>query len=212
MTIKHLVTMAMIASTLALSGCASIADTAPNATVQVSTDVQEVPASSSDKPAMSATQSVIEKATVIAVDRKTREVTVKDEKGEPYTFIAEEGIGSLDLVKEGDIVKLEYVRNFSFRVLEAKDMEAAAAEVALVGHTEEGEMPGIAVIDKKVEIFLVEEIDLENNTYKLKNKDGIVRQFKEYRPSDLQKSKVGDILVVSYTRGVAISIEKSPAK
>lgn len=210
MKIRTLFSTAFIASTIFLSACSNnqAATDAPNATSEVTVDVNEVPHESAEKPAFSASMSVVVTSTVIAIDHKTRLVTLKDEEGKPVSLTASEDVLNLEQMNVGDIVTTEYVEKFTLHVLEAKNPEAVAAELTVLGLAEEGDLPGVAVVDTKVEVLTVEEINLKANTFKLKNTDGAVREFTAQNPENLKKSAVGDVVVMTYTEGLAISVEK----
>ena len=210
MTLRILFTTAFIASAIVLSACSKnpVEIDAPNATSEVTMDVNAVPYESAEKPAFSASISVVATSTVIAIDHKTRLVTLKDEEGKPVTFTADKEVRNLGQVNVGDTVTAEYVQNFSLRVVETKNPEATAAELTVVGRTEEGDLPGMAHVGTKVDVLTVEEINLKANTFKLKNNDGAVREFTAHNPENLKKSAVGDVVVMTYTEGLAISVEE----
>lgn len=214
MTLRSLFTIAFIASTVVLSACSNnpAEIDAPNATSEVTMDVKAVPSESAEKPAFSASISMVVTSTVVAIDHETRLVTLKDAEGKPVTFTAGEEVRNLDQVNAGDTVTAEYVQNFSLRVLATKNPEAAAGEIAAWGRAEEGDMPGMAIVDTKVDVFTVEEINLKANTFKLKDADGTVLEFTSRNPENLKKSAVGDVVVLTYTEGFAISVEEKPAK
>lgn len=214
MTLRALFTTVLIASTVVLSACANNPAEldAPNATSEVTVDVQEVSPESAEKPAFSASISILLTSTVVAIDHKTRLVTLNDKEGNPVTFTAAEEVRNLDQVSAGDTVTAEYVQNFSVHVLAAKNPEAAKAEVAALDLAEKGDLPGMAIVATKVSVLTVEEINLKENTVKLKNADGVVREFTVRTPENLKKSAVGDVVVMTYTEGLAISVEEKTAK
>ena len=49
-------------------------------------------------------------ATVLKVDQKTREVTVRKQDGTEYSFVAGDAVKNLAQVKKGDVVTTEYVQ------------------------------------------------------------------------------------------------------
>ena len=55
----------------------------------------------------------------------------------------------------------------------------------------------------------VEEINLEDNTFKLKGPSGEVKQYAARNPENLKKAEVGDLVVITYTDSVAITVEKT---
>jgi hypothetical protein len=214
MSLKMLFTSVLISSTLLLSACSSTseADDAPNATSQITMDIKEVASDSPDKPAFSASISMVMTSTVIKIDQKTRLVTLKDEQGEPVSFTAGEEVRNLAQVNVGDTVLAEYMQNITIQVLATKNPETAAAEIATMGRAAEGEMPGVGMIGFTVVVLTVEEINLKNNTFKLKNEDDVIQEFTAQNPENLKKVAEGDVVVLSYTEGFAISVEKKASE
>ena len=58
----------------------------------------------------------------------------------------------------------------------------------------------------------VEEINLEKNTFKLKGPDGKVSEYVARNPHNLKLAAVGDLVVISVTQAVAITVERQAAK
>ena len=166
----------------------------------------------SEKPAISSSVAMVVTSKVEAIDHKTRVVTLKGEDGQSVTFTAGPEARNLDQVSVGDTVTAEYVQNISIQVLAAKDAEAGAAQVAAAVRTKEGEMPGMAVVGSQVEVSVVEEINIEANTFKLKGPDGVINEFTARDPANLKKAAVGDVVVMSYTQALAISVEEKAAE
>ena len=214
MKLRTLLTSAFISLTIFLSACSNSPSEidAPNATSEVTMEIQEVPSDATEKPAFSANILLVVTSTVIAIDHKERLVTLKDEEGNPFTFTAGEEVRNLAQVDVGDTVTAEYMENFSIRVLEAKNLEMAAVEIAAMGRTEEGEKPGVAVLGETVFVLTVEEINLKDNTFKMKNAEGVVQEFTARNPENLKKVEEGDVVLITYTEGIAISVSEPVTK
>ena len=165
-----------------------------------------------EKPALYTSQSVMVTAQVEAIDQQSRVVTLIAEDGKTVTFTASEDARNLGQVAVGDIVHAEYIQSISLQVVAAENVEPLVAEAAAVVQSEEGEMPGLAALDTIVKVLTVEEINIENNTFKLKDVDGVVSEYVARDPENLKKSAVGDALVATYTKAVAISVEKATAE
>ncbi len=73
-------------------------------------------------------------------------------------------------------------------------------------------MPGVAAIDTRIVTATVEEINIEKNTFKLKGPDGVVNEFVARNPENLKRSAVGDLVIITVTEAVAISVTKGPAE
>ena len=164
------------------------------------------------KPSFSASQSTMVSAVVEAIDHETRVVTVRKADGEEITFTASSDARNLDQVSIGDILVAEYVETISVEVMENEGVEPEVIEAAAIARTEKGEMPGVAAMAANVVISTVEEINLEANTFKLKGPDGVVNEYVARNPENLKRSAVGDLVVITVTEAIAITVEKQAAE
>jgi hypothetical protein len=165
-----------------------------------------------DKPFFVTSQSQKISAQVEAIDHKSRLVTLRRPQGDTVTFTASEEARNLDQVSVGDIVTAEYVETVSIEVMANDGAEPGAGELAAMGRTEKGEMPGFMAMDTQVVTATVEEIDLEANTYKLKGPDGAVNEYVARNPENLKRAAVGDLVVITFTEAVAIAVEIGPGE
>ena len=165
-----------------------------------------------DKPSFSASQSMTVSAVVTAIDHDTRVVTVRKPDGEELTFTASEEVRNLPQVQVGDVLVAEYVESVSIEVMADDGLGTDAAEAVAMGRAEEGAMPGFAAMDSQIVIAKVEEINLELNTFKWKGPDGVVEEFVARNPDNLRRAEVGDLVVITTTEAVAITVERQPAE
>jgi len=164
-----------------------------------------------DRPSFSASQSITISAVVEAIDHETRVVTVRKPDGDAVTFTASDEARNLDQVEGGDVLIAEYSESVSIVVMANESMEADAAEVSAMDRTKKGEMPGIAAMDAMVVTATVEEINLEMNTFKLKGPDGTVNEYVARNPENLKRAVVGDLVVITVTEALAITVVEQPA-
>jgi hypothetical protein len=165
-----------------------------------------------DKPSMSTSETVILTAMVEAINHETREVTLRGPEGNSVSFVASEEARNLDQVQAGDIVMAKYVQSMSIEVFANDGAEPGAGEIAAAGRSEKGAMPGMAAIDTVVITATVEEINIEANTFKLKGPSGEIKEYEARNPENLKKAEVGDLVVITYTEAVAITVEKTTAE
>ena len=169
--------------------------------------------SPTDKPSMSSSQTVIVTAMVEAINHETREVTLVGPEGESVSFVASEEARNLGQVNVGDIVMVEYVQSLSIEVFANDGSEQpGAGELTVAGRSEEGAMPGLTAIDATVVTAIVEDINIEANTFKLKGPSGEIKEYVAQDPENLKKAAVGDLVVITYTQGIALSVEKTTAE
>jgi hypothetical protein len=158
---------------------------------------------------MSTSETVTITALVEAINHETREVTLRGPEGNTVSFVASEEARNLDQVEAGDIVMAEYVQSMSIEVMANDGFEPGAGEISAAGRSEKGEMPGMAAIDSVVVTATVEEINIEANTFKLKGPSGEIKEYEARNPENLKKAEVGDLVVITYTEAVAITVEKA---
>lgn len=161
-----------------------------------------------ERPSFSASQTMTTAAEVEAINHETRVVTLRRIDGEEITFTAGDEVRNLAQVAVGDMLLAEYIETISIEVMANEGMGAAAAGASAMARTEEGEMPGFAAMDTAVTVATVEAIDIENNTFKLKEVDGSINQYVARNPDNLKRAKVGDLVVTTVSTAVAISVEK----
>jgi len=164
-----------------------------------------------DRPSFSASLSITITAVVEAIDHETRVVTVRKPDGDAVTFTASDEARNLDQVEVGDVLVADYVESVSIIVMANDGMEADAATASAMARTKEGEMPGLAAMDTLVVTATVEEINLEMNTFKLKGPDGTVNEYVAQNPENLKRAEVGDLVVITVTEALAITVVEQPA-
>jgi len=165
-----------------------------------------------EKPSFFASQSVKVTALVEAIDHETRVVTLRRPQGDTVTFTASDEARNLDQVAVGDIVNAEYEEILSIRVVANDGTEPEKLELAGMERTAKGEMPGLTAFNAQSVTATVEEINLEANTFKLKGPDGTVNEYVARNPDNLRRSVVGDLVIITTSEAVAISVEVGPAQ
>lgn len=162
-----------------------------------------------EKPSLHTSQTATMTAVVEAIDHETREVTLKGPEGNTLTFVAGDDVRNLGQVNVGDTVMAQYEQSLDIEVFPNDGSAPGAGEMTVAGRADEGEMPGAAIVNTQVVTATVEEINLENNTFKLKGPSGEVQEYVARNPENLKKAEVGDLVVISYTEAVALSVEKT---
>ena len=170
------------------------------------------PAKKAEPPSWK-TSSLVEKtATVEAVDQSTRMVTLKGPEGNSVTFKASAEVRNLAQVKVGDQVKLAYYESLAVRVLKKDEAFPAAGESAAMARAKPGEKPaGVVGAETSVNATITA-IDKKAKTATLKGEDGKSVTVTPRNPKNLEKVKVGDRLVITYTEAVAVKVEQAEKK
>ncbi len=151
---------------------------------------------------------VVMTATVQALNVKERLIVLADSAGNVQIVEAGPEDKNFDQIAIGDQVKAEFYESVALQIADP-DAEPAGGKAMGVMTAPKGEKPGMVAIDVISEIVTVEAIDKANQKVKLKGPDGNVATVK-VDPSigDLTKIKVGDKIRVTYTKALAISVQK----
>lgn len=144
--------------------------------------------------------------TVDAINHETRVATLKNAEGELLTITASAEAKNLDQVQAGSQVLAEFIKTVTVELAKGESLEPTVVLVSESEHAEKGEVAAAAELEAVVVIFNVEEINLENNTFKLKDPNGIVTEYTAQKPENLKKASVGDSVILTVVEAVAISL------
>ena len=152
-------------------------------------------------------------ATVIAIDHKTREVTLKGPKGRTIELTVGPEAKNLGQVKKGDEVTVDYIESVAIVV------SAASAEVptdnaaAYVETAKPGEKPHAKAVKTMTITATVEAIDYQKRRVTLKGPEGNVRTITVGpEVKRLEQVKKGDQVTVRVTVATAISVSTPAGK
>jgi len=145
-------------------------------------------------------------ATVTQIDQATREVTVKTEDGEEFSFVAGDNVKNLAQVKVGDVITAKYAEALAYEV--KKGGTAVAPETTVAGGAAAlGEMPAGAIARQTTVTVLITAIDTKAPSVTFQGPGGKTKTIKVLHPEKLEGVKVGDTVEVTYTEALAISVD-----
>jgi len=162
-----------------------------------------------EKPSLFTSHSRNITATVEAIDHDTRSVTLLGPEGKSITFTAAEEVPDLVSIKAGDLVHTEYQYSLSIEVFDNQDLVPSEHKSAAMGRTGEGEMPALGTVADHTVTATIEAINIEAGTLKLKWPDETVDEFSAEDADNLRRVAVGDIVVITQTANLAVSVEKA---
>jgi Cu/Ag efflux protein CusF len=149
-------------------------------------------------------------ATVTKIDHKTREVTLKAEDGEEYSFVADPAVANLAQVQKGDVVSATYTEAVAYEVKKGGKATDAAAAVA-GGAAPLGAKPAAVVGGTVTVTVAIAAIDAKVPSVTFKGPGGNTRTIKVQDPAKLKGVSVGDTVELTYVEALAMKVEK-PAK
>jgi len=150
-------------------------------------------------------------ATVKAVDQKTRHVTLQRTDGSLIKFVAGDNVRNLAQVKVGDQVTVSYYESLAYEVMKPGAAAPGAAVAQEVGRAKVGEKPGGAGAQVLTVTSTIVGIDKTAGTVTLRGPDGADTTIKVRYPEKLNQVSVGDLVQITYTEALGISVE-TPGK
>ena len=168
-------------------------------------------AAPAEQPRVVKERAAVMTATVQAIDLNTRIVTLKGPKGEVRDIKVGEEAVNLPQVKVGDLVTVKYYESLAIEVMKPGAVSGAGEKQAIV-RAKPGEMPGGMAARQSTVTATVTAIDKKKGTISLKGPEGKMVVAKAEDPRNLNKVKVGDELMITYTEALAISVEKTKKK
>jgi hypothetical protein len=156
-------------------------------------------------PKFTASQTVTEEGTVIAVDKKTRDVTIVSE-GDTLTVNCGPEVKNFGQIAVGNIVKAKYTETLTIRVEEAGSPGVTAETTT--SEAKMGDMPKGVVTDKTEVSATITAINKEAGTVTLKGMQGDEFEITPRVKENLDKVKVGQLVIFTYTEVAAVSVEK----
>ena len=145
-------------------------------------------------------------ATVTKIDQKTREVSVKTEDGEEFSFVADPAVKNLPQVKVGDKITALYAEALAYEVKKGAGTASLEANVGGAA-AKEGEKPA-GVIGRQIKATVtVTAIDPNAPSITFKGPRGNTRTVKVRDPKKLEGVAVGDSVDITYTEALAVRVE-----
>ena len=147
-------------------------------------------------------------AKVKAVDLKTRHVTLQRADGSVVKFVAGDEVRNLPQVKVGDEVNVTYYESLAYEVRKAGQGVPGAAVTEGAARAPLGEKPAGLVGRATTVTATIAAIDKAAPTVTLRAPSGELTTFKVRHPEKLDQVSVGDLVDITYTEALAISVDK----
>ncbi len=189
------------AALLSAATLPALAQTKPAANAAV------VAASSPGQATVAATVSV--SASVEAIDKATRQVTLKGPKGKLNTVTAGPDVRNFDQIKVGDIVTVRYVEALTLTLKKGGKELREMTETPGAARAAAGERPAGVVANQTEVTADVIATDAKTQTVTLRGPKKTV-ELKVPDAGQFKLIKVGDQIQAVYTEAVAVSVD--PAK
>src|SRR5262245_53633842 len=155
------------------------------------------------------TDSVTVKATIEAIDKATRIVTLKGPKGNSVALYADESVKRFNELNVGDEVTATYSESLAVNV---RKPGTAGPPQKVETVTPRPGKPGATASVQETLTVTVEEIDRPAKTVTVKGPEGRVQSFHVRDLNNLQGVKVGDRVDISYTRALLLKVDPPSPK
>ena len=148
-------------------------------------------------------------ATITAIDKATRDVTLKGPQGNEITVTAGPEVKNFDNLKVGDQVNLNYIEALTLELKKGGGMIVQRTEKAGAAGAKPGEKPAGAVGRQVTVVADVVAVDPAKQTVTLKGPKRTV-DLRIPDPEQFKRVAKGDQVEATYTQAVALAVE--PAK
>lgn len=149
-------------------------------------------------------------ATVTKINQKTREVTIKTDDGQEYSFVASSDVKNLAQVKKGDKITAVYAESLAYQVRKHGTAGLTTTDIAVAAAP--GAKPSGAVAQQTMLTVTVTAIDPKAPSITFKGPKGNTKTIKVKDPTRLEGVKVGDVVDITYTEAVAIKVDEVAKK
>ena len=165
-------------------------------------------------PPRTVEQTVEATATVTAIDKATREVSLKTEDGETTKIVVGPEVTRFDEIAVGDTVRAKYTVGITSELRAPTEEEKKEPFVAVEGGGRgEASAPPSAGAARMFRIVAtITAIDSTAQTATLKGPNDNYVTVQVDDPARLASAKVGDTVVVTAAESVVLSLEKTSAK
>jgi hypothetical protein len=151
-------------------------------------------------------QAVEIQATVTAVDKEKRTVTVKGPQGNIRTFAVGKEARNFDQVKVGDMITLTYAEAVTVSLEKAAGAKPGVTVTDELKRAEPGAKPGGVMTSQTTIVGTVTAIDAKTQLVTVRGPQGNEVDLKVQDPAKLKNVKIGDLVKATYTEALAISV------
>jgi len=154
-------------------------------------------------------QTVDVSATITAIDKSSRTITLKGPKGDELKIEAGPEVKNFDQLKVGDVVDMRYRETLALELKKGGGMKVEKTEKAGAMGAKPGETPAGVVGRQVTVVGDVMRVDAATQTVTVKGPQRTV-ELKVRDPEQFKLIAVGDQIQATYTEALALAV--TPAK
>ena len=159
------------------------------------------------KPKFTATEKMTAQATVLSVNKSKRIVTIRSADGDTVDIECGPQIKNFAQIHAGDVIDLAYSEKLTVEVGGAEAPGASGSVTATTAKP--GEKPKGNVSSTYQYKATIKSIDKTKGTVDIQGADGREATITPKNPANLNKVKVGETVMFTYTEALALSIKKA---
>jgi hypothetical protein len=197
-----------IVTSIAASLCATLALVAE---AQTPAAAQGAVAVAAEPGAAIAVATVEVTATVAALDKASRGITLELSDGTRSTVTAGPEVQNFDQIEVGDTVTARYLETLELRLLKGQQAEVQRTETLAGGRAEPGQRPAGAVGLEVHAIGNVTALDAATQTITVEGPQRTV-ELTLQDPEQFKLVEVGDQIEATYTQALAVQVQKTEAQ
>jgi hypothetical protein len=156
-------------------------------------------------------QTVALVATVTAIDKATRDITLKGPQGNEVTVTAGPEVKNFDSIRVGDQVTVRYIEALTLELKKGGGMAVARTEQAGAAKAKPGERPAGAAGRQVTIVADVVAVDAARQTVTLRGPQRTV-DIVVADPEQFKRVAKGDQVEATYTQALAVAVEPGPKK
>jgi hypothetical protein len=193
---KHVVGILLVAT--AFVAAPAVAQQKPSA---------DVGAATATAPGKGAAVTVVAvSASVEAIEKDTRAITLKGPQGNLFRVVAGPEVRNFDQIKVGDLVVVRHVEAISLELKKGGAGIRERTETQALSRAAPGAQPGAAAAQRVTVVADVVAVNPRTQTVTLRGPKHTV-DLRVRDPNQFRLVKVGDQVQATYTDAVAISVE-----
>jgi Cu/Ag efflux protein CusF len=150
-------------------------------------------------------------ATITAIDKATRDVTLKGPQGNEVRVTAGPDVKNFDRLKVGDQVDLQYVEALTLELRKGGGMKVGKTEKADAVAAGKGQAPAGAVGRQVTIVADVVAVDTAKQMVTLKGPKETV-DLRVADPAQLRNIAKGDQVEATFTQAIAVAVEPAAKK
>jgi hypothetical protein len=148
-------------------------------------------------------------ARVTAIDLPTRRVTLERADGSEVTIYADDNVRNLPQVVVGDVVTTTYYESMAYEVKKPGATTPGASVQEGAARAAAGEKPAGAGVRVTTIVATITGIDKAAGTVTLQGPAEKAITIKARDPRNLDRVAVNDLVEITYSEAVAITVEKA---